>query len=160
MGVNAFIDNQGVLQVLSSNFQPLAGLYAEQVTYNQVNNSISTSAGTIPSVGGDIGGNLQVLTGTTVQALQNLSEIATKLTLGFQALSTSTLNLTGNLPAAGSVEPVGDSAASSNFTLVTDNGNQYTATVALRSATPGVAGNGYQLVITSLTPVGTAPAVT
>jgi flagellar hook-associated protein 1 len=157
MGVNAFIDNQGVLQVLSSNFQPLAGLYAEQVTYNQVNNTISTSAGTIPSVGGDIGGNLQVLTGTTVQALQNLSEIATKLTLGFQGLPTSTLNLTGTLPNPPTVFP-GDTAASAGFTLVTNNGNQYTATLAYRptSATSSV----YQAVITSLTPIGTAPAVT
>src|SRR5258708_4378058 len=29
MGVNAFLDNQGVLQVLSADFKPLAGLYAE-----------------------------------------------------------------------------------------------------------------------------------
>jgi flagellar hook-associated protein 1 FlgK len=154
MGVNAFIDNQGVLQVLSSNYQPLAGLYAEQVSYNQVNNTISTSAGTIPSVGGDIGGNLQVLTGTTVQALQNLSEIATNLTLGFQGLPTSSLELNGQLEASAATTVLTPVAATT--TLITNNGNQYTASLAYQST----AGSSvYSLVATNLAPVGSAPAV-
>jgi flagellar hook-associated protein 1 FlgK len=153
MGVNAFIDNHGVLQVLSSNYQPLAGLYAEQVSYNQVNNTISTSAGTIPSVGGDIGGNLQVLTGTTVQALQNLSEIATNLTLGFQGLPTSTIGLNGTL----STTSIANVPVVGTTTLVTNNGNQYTATLAYQGNPVG--GSVYNLVATALVPVGTAPAV-
>ena len=155
MGVNAFIDNQGVLQVLSSDFKPLAGLYAETVTYNQVNNTVSVSGQQINNVNGDIGGNLQVLTGDTVKRLQNLSEVATKLTEGFQELTTSTIALNGTIqsppPAA-----TPDIAIPGTVTLITNAGNQYTATMAYRP--PAVAGNAYQLVISSLTPVASPPA--
>ncbi|HUA53065.1 MAG TPA: hypothetical protein VMB81_12925, partial [Candidatus Sulfotelmatobacter sp.] len=80
IGVNAFIDNQGVLQVLSSNYTPLAGMYAEHVTYNATNNAISVSGQQLTNINGDLGGNLQVLTGNTTQALQNLSEVANQVT--------------------------------------------------------------------------------
>jgi flagellar hook-associated protein 1 FlgK len=162
MGVNAFIDNQGVLQVLSADFKPLAGLYAEVVTFNQVTNTLSVAGRPMTTVNGELGANLQVATSDTVQRLQNLSEVATQLTLGFQKLSTSSLQLNGQLPAVatGALIPT----VPPTTTLITDNGNEYTATLAYQ----GTAGSSsYNLLITALTPVvptnpdvPTAPAVT
>lgn len=156
IGVNAFVDNQGVLQVLSSDYKPLAGLYAETVTYNQVSNTVSVSGQQINNPNGDIGGNLQVLTGDTTQMLQNLSEVATKLTLGFQGLPTSALQLNGQLAAVAGATAVIPLAPAATTTLITNNGNQYTATLAYQ-ATAG--SSVYQLVATAMTPVGTAPAL-
>src|SRR5579871_4049980 len=103
IGVNAFIDNQGVLQVLTADFKPLAGLYAEHLAYNQTTNVVSVSGQQLTNVSGDLGGNLQVLTTTTTGALQNLSEVANQVTSAFQGLPTSILGLNGtlNLPAGG-----------------------------------------------------------
>jgi flagellar hook-associated protein 1 FlgK len=154
MGINAFIDNQGVLQVLSSDFKPLAGLFSETVTYNQVNQTVSVSGQQINNVNGDIGGNLQVLTVDTVQRLQNLSEVADQVTSAFQGLPTSTIGLNGTL--------VSPAVAGADITagvtkLITDNGSQYSATLAYR---PVAGTTTYQLVIASMVPVQGAPAVT
>ncbi|MEJ0067700.1 MAG: flagellar basal body rod C-terminal domain-containing protein [Pseudomonadota bacterium] len=150
IGVNAFIDNQGVLQVLSADYKPLAGLYAEHLTYNQVNNTISSSSGQINNIGGDVGGNLQVLTVDTVNRLQNLSEVATQLTLGFQSLSTSAIQLNGTLSAT--APAAATSAGTTN--IITDNGNQYQATLAYEGNPVG--SSTYNLVITALSPVTSA----
>ena len=164
IGVNAFIDNSGVLQVLTADFKPLAGLYAEHLTYNQTTNVVSVSGQQLNNISGDLGGNLQVLTTTTTGALQNLSEVANQVTSAFQGLPTSILGLNGTLAAA----PVGGFVASPDVqvpaagaptptTLITSNGNQYSATLAYR---PVVGTSTYQLVISSMTPVQGAPQVT
>src|SRR5262249_841272 len=108
MGINAFTDNQGVVQVLSSDYKPLAGLYAEVVTYSQTRHAVQVSGLTLTNVGGKIGGNLQVMDGDAQQRLQNLSEIANNLTSLFQGLPSSILSLNGTLnttaPAAGGAD--------------------------------------------------------
>jgi flagellar hook-associated protein 1 FlgK len=157
MGVNAFIDNQGVLQVLSADFKPLAGLYAEVVTFNNVTNTVSVAGSQLATIGGKLGANLQVATADTVQRLQNLSEVANHLTSAFQGLPTSIVQLGGTLsvppPAPGGL----DIAVPGVTKLITDNGSQYSATLAYRStATP----NTYQLVISNLTAIQGAPQVT
>ena len=157
MGVNAFIDNQGVLQVLSADFKPLAGLYAEVVTFNQTTNTVSVAGSQLATINGQLGANLQVATSDTLQRLQNLSETANQLTSAFQGLSTSIVGLGGTLqvppPGAGGA----DTAVPGVTKLITDNGSQYSATLAYRAT--GVA-NQYQLVIAGLVPINGAPAVT
>ncbi|MBV8168529.1 MAG: hypothetical protein JO021_17170, partial [Alphaproteobacteria bacterium] len=139
-------------------YQPLAGLYAEVMTYNQVNQTLSVSGKQMTTIGGSVGGNLQVMTGDVQQRLQNLSEVANNLTSVFQGLPTSIVSLNGTLtspaPAAGGADvPIPNSVTK----LITDNGNQYSASLAYRST-----GNGsvYQLVVSGMVPVQGAPAVT
>ncbi len=148
IGVNAFIDNQGVLQVLSADFKPLAGLYAEHVTYNQVTQSLSVSGATISNPNGQIGGNLQVLTTDTVQRLQNLSELATQLTLGFQNLATTSIQLSGTLANPSVAGPI---AIPGTVNIVTDNGNTYQASLAYVGNPAG--SSKWNLVATALAPV-------
>ena len=154
IGVHAFIDNQGVLQVLSNDYHPLAGLYAEVVTFSNVTNQLSVSGHKLNNVNGQLGGNLQVMTNDSAQRLQNLSEVANQLTSAFQALPTTTLGLNGTLL---NVSVAGDVAVPGVIKLITDNGNQYSATLAYRPTAVG--GSSYQLVIADMVPIQGAPQV-
>ncbi|MBI3517182.1 MAG: hypothetical protein HY060_24375 [Proteobacteria bacterium] len=157
IGVHAFIDNQGVLQVLSNDYHPLAGLYAEVVTFNNVTNQLSVSGHLLNNVNGELGGNLQVMTGDAQQRLENLSEVANQLTSAFQALPTSMVGLKGTLEtAAASIGP--DIAIPGVTKLVTDNGSQYSATLVYRPTAAGA--STYQVVASRMVPVEGSPAVT
>ncbi|HUA56223.1 MAG TPA: flagellar basal body rod C-terminal domain-containing protein, partial [Candidatus Sulfotelmatobacter sp.] len=122
------------------------------------NNAISVSGQQLTNINGDLGGNLQVLTGNTTQALQNLSEVANQVTSAFQGLPTSITGLTGTLQVPPAAAGGADIAIPGVTELVSSNGAQYSASLAYRSL--GAASNAYQLVISKLVPIGNAPAVT
>jgi flagellar hook-associated protein 1 FlgK len=157
IGVNAFIDNQGILQVLSSDYHPLAGLYAEVLTFNQVTNQFSVSGHTITNIGGQLGGNQTVATVDTEQRLQNLSEVANQLTSAFQALPTTTIGLNGQLAASSPAAFAADITVPGVTKLITDNGSQYSANLVWRAT--GTSTSTYQLVASNLSPIEGAPAV-
>jgi flagellar hook-associated protein 1 FlgK len=94
MTVNTFYDNQGFLNVYSSNYAPLASNYAEVLSYNGTNNTFSTSAGNVTNIGGQLGAdqltvgvNQPPSAGNTATYLTQLSDIAAQLTTGLNAIS-------------------------------------------------------------------------
>lgn len=89
MGIHAFYDNQGVLNVYSADYHPLASLYAEHVSVNPVNNTLSVSTGTLTNVGGSIGASQDIINGNATQYLQQLDAIARNLTTGLQSGTTT-----------------------------------------------------------------------
>lgn len=87
--VRAFYDSEGVLNIYTKDFKPLATQYAEVVTYKPTGNTLSISSGTIGSIGGTLGALQQVANTDTVQYLRQLDEIARNLTNSFANLTPS-----------------------------------------------------------------------
>lgn len=88
--VRTFVDAKGVLNVYSADYKPLAGEYADVLTYDPTNGRISTSTGILGNLGSAIGANQQIANQTTVNRLQQLDELATTLANAFSALPAGT----------------------------------------------------------------------
>jgi flagellar hook-associated protein 1 FlgK len=94
IGVHAFYDNQGVLNVYSSDYHVLATQYAEVVSLNPTTNTLSTATGALSNVNGSVGSALDIINNTAPTYLQQLDAIARNLVNG---LSNQTVSASGTV---------------------------------------------------------------